>query len=73
MIPLTFKVLSFASIGPKHDNRFYLHGICDGASPAQPDHDEINKGVYEQYLMKDVEVDREEVADAVNQRMRRGW
>ena len=33
----------------------------------------ISKSVYEQYLMKDVEVDREEIADVVNQRMRRGW
>ena len=47
--------------------------LQDVRKPAQPDHDEIAKSVYEQYLMKDVEVDREEVADVVNQRMRRGW
>ena len=47
--------------------------LTDVRKPAQPDHDAIAKSVYEKYQMKDVEVDREEVADAVNQRMRRGW
>ena len=47
--------------------------LQDVRKPAQPDYDAISKGVYEQYLMKDEEVDREEVADAVNQRVRRGW
>ena len=36
MISLTFKVISFASNDPKHDNRIYLHGIFDGASPVTP-------------------------------------
>lgn len=45
----------------------------DVRKPAQPDHDAISKSVYEKYQMKDVEVDREEIADVVNQRMRRGW
>ena len=47
--------------------------LQDVRKPAQPDHDAVTKSVYEKYQMKDVEVDREEVADAVNQRMRRGW
>ena len=47
--------------------------LQDVRKPALPDHDAISKSVYEQYLMKDVEVDREEIANAVNQRMRRGW
>ena len=47
--------------------------LQDVRKPAQPDHDAIAKSVYEKYQMKDVEVDREEVADAVNQRVRRGW
>ena len=47
--------------------------LQDVRKPAQPDYDAISKGVYEKYQMKDVEVDREEIANAVNQRMRRGW
>ena len=47
--------------------------LQDVRKPAQLDHDAIAKSVYEQYLMKDVQVDREVIANAVNQRMRRGW
>ena len=47
--------------------------LTDVRKPAQPDYDAISKGVYEKYQMVEQEVDREEVADAVNQRMRRGW
>ena len=47
--------------------------LQDVRKPAKLDHDAVTKSVYEKYQMKDVEVDREEIADAVNQRMRRGW